>query len=416
MLGWHIVQSMKNTLLIAATCLLALLSTVGTSLPYPILPPLFAGDAPNALNNFLGLPPKLLFGIALTINPIGLLIGTALIGPLSDRFGRRPLLLVTALGAAVGHALTAAALVAQSYPLFVLARFVTGLLEGNAAVARALVAERLDGPLRLRALSLVNGALHLGWLVGPVLAGFTQGFGIAVPFLVAVVALVLAAVLVAVTVPREQVHNDGSSWWQVARERHVVKLLGHTDLRTLFIIQLAATCGVTAFYEYYPLWLVEQGGYDARGIATINMALCAIMTLAAVIAGRPSKTDPLKRASMFATLVGLAVAGVALGNMWAGLIAIALFGIPNAFYNATLQAWCAERFAAHGQGSVMGLLSMTFCFANILMALIGSVLTLADTRLILILGAVLSVWAGWRLRGWRGELAPAPTNITGASI
>ena len=407
---------MNNLLLIATTCLLALLSTVGASLPFPILPPLFAGDAPNALNHFLGLPPKLLFGVALTINPIGLLIGTALIGPLSDRFGRRPLLLMTALGAAVGHALTAAALLAQSYPLFVLARFATGLLEGNGAVARALVAERLHGPLRMRALSLVNGALHLGWLVGPVLAGFTLGFGIAIPFFVAVAALVLAAVLVAVTVPREPAKNDGASWWQVARERHVVKLLRHTDLRTLFIIQLAATCGVTAFYEYYPLWLVEQGGYDAKGIATINMAMCAIMTLAAVIAGRPSNADPLQRASRYAVLVGAAVAGVAFGNMWTGLVAIALFGIPNAFYNATLQSWCAEKFAAHGQGSVMGLLSMTFCFANILMALAGSVLTLADTRLILILGASLSIWAGWRLRGWRGELATTPANATGASI
>jgi MFS family permease len=143
-----------------------------------------------------------------------------------------------------------------------------------------------------------------------------------------------------------------------------------------------------------------------------------------VIAGRPSKADPLKRASVFAALVGAAVAGVALGNMWTGLIAIALFGIPNACYNATLQAWCAERFAAHGQGAVMGLLSMTFCFANILMALAGSVLTLADTRLILLLGAALSIWAGWRLRGWRGDLAIARAgakarandNATGASI
>jgi hypothetical protein len=50
------------------------------------------------------------------------------------------------------------------------------------------------------------------------------------------------------------------------------------------------------------------------------------------------------------------------------------------------------------------------------MALAGSVLTLADTRLILILGAALSIWAGWRLRGWRGELAGAPANATGASI
>jgi len=406
-------EGMNNVLLIAATCLLGLLSTTGASLPYPILPPLFAAEAHNSLNNFLGLPPKLLFGIALTVNPIGLVIGSALLGPLSDRYGRRPILLATALGAAAGHALTALALVMQSYPLFILARFGTGLLEGNGAVARALVAEKLEGPQRLRALSLVNGSLHLGWLVGPVLAGFTLGFGITVPFWVAVVALVLAAALVALTVPRAaKAPSDGASWWQVARSHHAMNLLRFPELRTLFIVQLALTCGITGFYEYYPLWLVEQGGYDARGIATINMAMCAIMTLAAIISGRPSSAEPLHRASWLAFGLAASVAGVALGNLWIGMVAICLFGLPNAFYNATVQSWAADRFAVHGQGSVMGLLSMTFCFANIVMAAIGSVLTLVDTRLILLLGAVFAAWAGWRLRSWRGELAAAPAAHT----
>jgi hypothetical protein len=66
----------------------------------------------------------------------------------------------------------------------------------------------------------------------------------------------------------------------------------------------------------------------------------------------------------------------------------------------------------------MGLLSMTFCLANIVMAAIGSFLALVDTRLILLLGAVLAAWAGWRLRAWRAELArpaaDAPAGSEGA--
>lgn len=400
---------MHTRLLIAVACLLGLFSTIGASLPYPILPPLFASGASNGLNTFLGLPPKLLFGLALTINPLGLLIGNALLGPLSDRYGRRPVLLITAIGAAVGHGVTALSLLAESYPLFIVARFVTGLLEGNGAVARAMLADRLEGDMRVSALSWLNSAFYIGWLAGPLLAGATLVFGLTVPFWIAAVALLVVAALVVVALPLDAPSGATSAWWQVARDQHAFNLLQHAAIRKLFIVQLAFTCGVTAFYEFYPLWLVEVAGYGATGIAWMTAVLCAVMTITAPFAGRPSTIAPLRRAAWNALAVGVAVAAVGFGNVWVGLVAIALFGVPNAIYNAVIPGWCAERFGYLGQGAVMGLLSTTFCLANILMALAGSVLTLFDTRLILWLGAALAVWAAWRLRAWRGELtAPAP--------
>lgn len=396
---------MKTPLLIAAACLLTLLSTLGAALPYPILPPLFAANAANDFNHFLGLPPKLLFGIALSINPLGLLIGSTLLGPLSDRFGRRPILLTSATGAALGHAITAWALVLQSYPLFILARFITGLLEGNMPVARAMLADKLEGKLRVQALSWLNGANYSGWLAGPLLAGLTLGWGLTVPFWIAVIALLCAAVLIAVTLPREMPSAHTTSWLQVAKNKHAFQLLRTPSLRQLFYIQLAYTCGVTAFYEFYPLWLVEFGGYHSKGIAWMTAGLCAVMTVSSLLAGRSSEIMPLERVRFHAYVAATAIAVVGFGNNWLGLAAIILFGFPNAFYNALLPSWCAERFGHHGQGAVMGLISTTFCLANIIMAIIGSVLTLIDTRLILILGAALSAWAAWRIGHWQKELA-----------
>jgi MFS family permease len=399
---------LKNFLLIASACLLGLLATTGASLPYPILPPLFATGAPDSLNHFLGLPPKMLFAVALLINPLGLLIGSAVLGPLSDRFGRRPVILVTATGAAVGHVATAAALAIHSYPLFLLARFATGLLEGHGSVVRAMLADRLEGSLRNRALSWLNGAFHLGWLVGPLLAGITIGFGVTMPFYVAAAALLLGAGLAAIALKPEASGAADESWWAVARGRHAFNLLRHADLRALFVVQLAYTCGVTSFYEFYPLWLVEVGGYDARAISLVNVGLCAIMTLTAVFAGAPSRFDPVRRASLYALGAACAIAAVALGNLWVGMAGIVMFGLPHAFYNAIVLGWAAERFGAHGQGSVMGLFSTTFCVANIVMALAGAVLTLLDTRLILVLGALLSAWAAFRMRGLNGAAAVPP--------
>ncbi|MEH6458356.1 MFS transporter [Chitinimonas sp. JJ19] len=397
---------MKHTLLITAACLLALLSTIGAALPYPILPPLFAAGSVNEFNHFMGLPPKLLFSLALAINPLGLLIGSTLLGPLSDRYGRRPVLITTALGAALGHALTAVALVLQSYPLFMLARFATGLLEGNGSVARALLADKLEGDLRVRAFSWLNGAFYLGWLAGPLLAAATLGWGLTAPFWVAAIALLLTTLLVTLALPRESASKATTSWWQVARHQHALNLLRHAELRTLFAIQLAYTCGVTAFYEFYPLWLVEFAHYDARGIAWATAALCGLMTATSLLAGRPSSAPPLQRASLYAYGTAATVAFVALADVRFGLAAIVLFAIPNAYYNAILPAWCADRFGHHGQGAVMGLLATTFCLANILMAMAGAVLTLIDTRLILLLGAASTTWAAWRITRWR--LASSP--------
>lgn len=391
--------------LIGSACLISLLSTTGASLAYPLLPPLFSGAAPDGLNGFLDLPPKLLFGIALMVNPIGMLLGSAVLGSLSDTLGRRRLLLCTTLGAAAGHMVTAYALLLQSFPLLVAARFFTGVLEGNGAILRALLAERLDGPLRKHALSWLNGSSNLGWLAGPLLSGLSAGYSITLPFHVASGGLVLGAilsilVLQAEPAPRKPAAGTAGNWWTLARDHHAFLLLRHAPLQTLFLIHLAYSCGVAGFYEFFPLWLVETGGYDARGIAFVNMAMCGAMTLTALFAGRTRAPDARLRISSQAGAVALAILCVGLGNLQVGMAAIVLFGLPHAFYNATLQAWTAERFAQHGQGAVMGLLSTTFCLAHIVMAFMGALLALLDTRLALVAGALLAGWAAFRMRRW----------------
>jgi hypothetical protein len=128
------------------------------------------------------------------------------------------------------------------------------------------------------------------------------------------------------------------------------------------------------------------------------------MTCAALFAGRRSATAPLRRAASMAAVVALAIAALGTGQLWIGLAGIMLFGLPHAFYNATVQVWAADRFGAgHGQGAVMGLLSTTFCLANILMAAAGALLTLIDTRLVLVAGALLTAWAATRMGAWSRE-------------
>jgi len=67
--------------------------------------------------------------------------------------------------------------------------------------------------------------------------------------------------------------------------------------------------------------------------------------------------------------------------------------VPTALYNAVLPAWMSERFAAHGQGRVMGLMQTIFCVANVLIAVAGGWIALLSTRVTMGLGGASAVVA-----------------------
>lgn len=91
----------------------------------------------------------------------------------------------------------------------------------------------------------------------------------------------------------------------------------------------------------------------------------------------------------------------------AGEAVIVLMGLPIALYNAVLPAWCSERFASLGQGGVMGVLSTAFCAASVVVSLLGGVLSLLDTRWVLVLGGLSCLVAASQVKRLGTLAAPA---------
>jgi len=408
---------MKNKrLLLVTSCAVGLFATVGAALPYPVLPPLFADGQVNAINSFAGLPPKFLLGLALAINPLGMLIGSALLGAFSDRYGRRKTMLQTLLGNALGHFLTMLALVGGHYLLFLLARFFTGLTEGNVSVMRALLADELDGEDRLRAFAWLNGASFSGYLFGPLIASATVQFGLGAPFLLATVVLFVTFLMGLAAIPHHPIthavgHADASILEHV-REHHSFALLKHKPLRDLFVLHFCYLIGVTGFYEFFPLWLVEFAHMKTSGIGVMTAAQCVVMTATSMVVGRGwFKASDTAHLRLYILLVAASIAfTVILGPVW-GCVALVAFGVPHALYNAALPVYCSERFAEYGHGAIMGMLSTGFCVANVFVALVGSGVTLIDTRLALLLGAACSVWAGLRISQWAKQTAAIKAQV-----
>jgi MFS transporter, DHA1 family, tetracycline resistance protein len=177
--------------------------------------------------------------------------------------------------------------------------------------------------------------------------------------------------------------------FKVIRNEHAFSLLKDPALKQVFYLQLLITLGVNAFYEFYPLWLVEFARFDSVKIALVTAGMCLVMSVSSSVLPRLIGSErPLSQARLAALAIALGLIVQPWLGGWPGVIMIILLGVPISLYNAIAPAYFSEHFGGAGQGQIMGLLTTTFCLGNVIIALLGSVLTLFDTRLILVVGGL----------------------------
>ena len=142
-------------------------------------------------------------GLLFAVFSLCQLVAAPLLGDLSDRRGRRPVLIFSLVGTVVSFVMLA---LAHTVWMLFFARIVDGLSGGNISTARAYVADITEPKDRARAYGLIGAAFGLGFILGPALSGMLAGVSYTAPIWAAAALTLVAAIMAWLWLP-ETVHR-----------------------------------------------------------------------------------------------------------------------------------------------------------------------------------------------------------------
>src|ERR1043166_5977619 len=189
-------------------------------------------------------------------------LSTAWLGRVSDRVGRRPILLTTMVLNAAGYLMFA---FAPSYALLLLARLVSGFAGGNISAAQAYVADITTAEDRSKGMGLIGMAFGLGMIFGPAIGGYGRLIGHAAPGLLAAGLSLLNLVSAYFILPESlrDEHRAVRSFWPFG---HMTEALAHPELRPLMLVWLLAPFAFAGYTVALPLWATDTLGWHEQDL------------------------------------------------------------------------------------------------------------------------------------------------------
>lgn len=264
------------------------LGFLGLTMPYLIFPPLFLNPNYHLLPLEWGEGERnILLGLALASYPFGQFVGSALLGSLSDLYGRSKVMAASLFLASLLGFLTAAALSWGSVFLVILSRLASGFMEGNIAIARAMAADMtaLD---KKKTLGAISAAMSGAYLVGPSLGACLADdalcslFGPPLPFVFAgmtsaPLALMCLFFLKDTRQPKESTVTSLAAKFNL--KRRLQMHLADRSLGFLLLVSSLFSLCVDLFYEFGPVYLTLEGEHTFIELLPYNAFLCLALIL-----------------------------------------------------------------------------------------------------------------------------------------
>ena len=337
------------------------LDAIGSGLIFPILPRLL-----QSVTGVSDIAPYV--GIVYSIFALMQFAFMPVLGVMSDRFGRRPVLLVALAGASVDYVLLS---FAPQLWMLIVARAIAGLTSANMAVAIAYITDITPEAQRARRFGLLQAMFGIGFIIGPVLGGLLGDFWVRAPFVAAAVLNGLNLALALFVLPESRPGQRGAAfeWRSLNPFRPLGWALNLKGLLPLIGVFFVFNFVGQMYGTVWALW--GQDAFQWNGVM-VGLSLGAFGLFhagaQAFLPGPISKrlgernTMYLGMACECASLLVIAFAGMTQG--WVVFALMPVFALGGVGVPA-LQSLATQQADADRQGQLQGVLGSVMSLASI---------------------------------------------------
>ena len=287
------------------------------------------------------------------------LIAAPLWGALSDRFGRRPILMTSMLGASTSYLMLA---FGDSMGWLIASRIVGGLMAGNISAALAYASDVTAPEERAKGLGMIGAAIGIGFMLGPAIGGLLAGGDVqtanfVLPALVAAALSIVAFLAVLLLLPESHTAEHRALHAEQRRGSSVRLLFARPALMMIVGATLLFTIAHAMLESVLAFWAFDRFGFGPRQVALLLLMMGGVLVIMqGGVVGRLTRRFGEKRVAMSGVIVyltGLALLAT-VTTLPLAIVAGLCCAVGAGAYNPSASSLASRQAAPHERGVVMG--------------------------------------------------------------
>ncbi len=341
---------------------------LGFGILIPVIPQLLA----NPFSSFYLLPHNIslgygyiLLGFLTAIFPFMQFLATPILGELSDRFGRKPVLALSLLGTSLSYVFFAIGVMTKNLPLLFISRAFDGITGGNISVAQAAIADVTTPENRAKNFGLMGAAFGMGFILGPFIGGklsdpsLVSWFDATTPFWFAAILALCNALWVMYLLPETLKKKSANVSLQLTRSiKNIIRVFSLKQVRPLFATSFLFQAGFTFFTTFFSVFLITKFGFDQGAIgnyfAYVGLWIAFSQAVITRMVSQRFNEWSILRISLLAT--GICMLLFFVPKVWWGLLFITpIFAMFTGLSQANLTSVVSRSAGSQIQGEILGI-------------------------------------------------------------